>query len=151
MNDMTPAELLAGLKSLAIEVGPKASANIYLAEGDYMSGHATANLRPEGTLGKVSLSIKFSSWDEILPGLRAKWEEHRDLHEANIIREMAMAIIRITMDRDECRDADLRCDFDRQDVGRYADRAAALATEMGGKGPFIVIRTDEGNGGEVSE
>ena len=148
---MTPAELLTGLKELAADVGPKALTKIYIAEGEYMSGHATASLRPEGTLGKVNLSIKFSAWDEILPGLRAAWDEHRELHEANIIREMAMAIIRITMDRDECRDADLRCDFDRQDVGRYADRAAALATEMGGKGPFVVIRTDEGNGAEVPE
>lgn len=144
---MTPTELHEGLKALCAEIGSKCEAHIVMS-GTYMP---SATVEPQGILGKVRLTVKVQDWSEIIPALTVAWEEHRDLHEANIIREMAMAIIRITMDRDECRDADLRCDFDRQDVGRYADRAAALATEMGGKGPFIVIRTDEGNGAEVSE
>lgn len=144
---MTPIELHEGLKALCAEIGGKCEAHIVMS-GTYT---LSATVKPQGILGKVRLTANVDDWSEVVPALTAAWEEHRALHEANIIREMAIAIIRITMDRDECRDADLRCDFDRQDVGRYADRAAALATEMGGKGPFIVIRTDEGNGAEVSE
>lgn len=142
---MIPSELLAGLKELAAEVGPHALANIYLAEGEYMSGHATASLRPEGTLGKVNLSIKFSAWDEILPGLRAAWDEHRELHESNVIKAMAVAVITLTAEHGECSDSALRAEFTQQDIDRYGDRAAALATDMGGNGPFEIVRYGAGN------
>lgn len=142
---MIPSEILDGLKVLTAEVGPTALANVYLAHGDYMSGHAAATLRPEGTLGKVALSVKFTAWDEILPGLRAAWEEHRDLHENNVIKTMAIAVITLTAEHGECSDSALRAEFSQQEIDRYGDRAAALATDMGGNGPFEIVRYGAGN------
>lgn len=144
---MNATELHEGLKALCAMIGEKCEAHIVMS-GSYK---LIATVEPLGIMGRVRLTANVSEWDEVIPALTAKWEEHRELHEQGVIRNMAMAIIRITMERDECRDADLRCDFSHQDIDGYAERAASLATEMGGKGPFMVIRTDTGNGHEVEE
>jgi len=142
---VNPSEILAGLKEIASEVGPNALATVYLAEGDYMRGYASASLHPEGTLGAVTLNVKFTEWSEIIPGLRAAWEEHRDLHSSNKIKSMALAVIRLTAEQGECSDSALRCEFTQQEIDQYGDRAAALATEMGGNGPFEIVRYGVGN------
>lgn len=142
---MIPSDILAGLKELTSEVGPNALATVYLAHGDYMSAYSSASLHPEGTLGKVTLNVKFTQWSEIIPGLREAWEEHRELHASNKIKSMALAVIRLTAEQGECSDSALRCEFSQQEIDRYGDRAAELATEMGGNGPFEIVRYGVGN------
>ena len=132
-------------KAIVAEIGPKAMASVYMAEGDYMHGYMSADLRPEGTLGKVTLTVRFADWSEIIPGLRAAWAEHRELHASNATKGMALAIIRLTAENGECTDSALRCEFVQQEIDCYGDAAAALATEMGGNGPFEIVRLGVGN------
>lgn len=143
---MTPQQLRAALFDLCAEVSSKACAHVILSN----SYDVSASLQPEGILGKVTLNAKSDTWDGLVPALRAAWDEHRDLHASNTKKLMALAIIRITAEHGVCTDRDLRMDFDQMDVTRYGDDAAALATEMGGNGPFEVVRVGSGNMAEAA-
>lgn len=142
---MIPSEVLSAMKDLTDEVGAKALATVLLMNGDHTVGSASATLYPNGMLGKVQLSVKFTSWEEIVPSLRAAWEKHADLHANNVIKAMAVAVITLTAEQGECSDSALRAEFTQQDIDRYGDRAASLATEMGGNGPFEIVRYGAGN------
>lgn len=142
---MIPSEVIAEIKVLTDEIGPKALATVLLMTGDYTPGSLSATLYPNGMLGKVQLSVKFTQWNEVAPNLRAAWDQHRDLHANNVIKAMAVAVITLTAEHGECSDSALRAEFTQQDIERYGDRAAALATEMGGNGPFEIVRYGAGN------
>lgn len=139
---MTPQEIHEELKALCAEISPKAEAHI-ITSSTYM---LACSIEPDGTLGKVRLSAKAKEWSEVVPALRAAWEGHRDLHASNLIKGMALAIIRLTAEHGECTDQALRVEFAQQDIDRYGEQSAELATEMGGKGPFKIIATGQGNG-----
>jgi len=145
---MTAAqELAADLHALCVEVGGECGAHILLMVGQYHNGNPTftAVLEPKGTMGKVRLSAPVYELADAAPALRAMWDEHKDLHASNTIKSMAFAIIRLTAEQGECTDAALRAEFDAREVADYGDRAADLATEMGGNGPFRVIRLTGAN------
>ncbi len=134
---MSPADVRAALSALCAEVGPKASAWVQISN----SLTCSATLYPDDIIGKVTLrSGNLNDWSEAEPALRALWEEHRDLHASNTIKGMALAIIRLTAELDECTDAALRCEFTQQEIERYGDQASDLATEMGGRGPFRIVK-----------
>lgn len=138
---MTPQEIHDELRALCVEIGPKAEAHVIISN-TYMP---SCSIEPDGLLGKIRLSADAKEWSEIIPALRALWEEHRDLHASNVIKGMALAIIRLTAERGECTDQALRVEFAQQDIDRYGEQSADLATEMGGKGPFKIITTGAGN------
>lgn len=142
---MTPQEIHDDLKALCAEIGPKATAHVGLS-GTYT---LHCSVQPDGYNGKVRLAADVKDWADIIPALRAAWEEHRDLHASNTIRGMALAVIRLTAEHGECTDQALRVEFTQQDIDRYGEQSADLATEMGGKGPFKIIATGQGNGPDV--
>ena len=139
---MTPAELMTELRDLAAEVGPKAEAYVHIGGG---SPQVCAVLNPDGILGKVRLYVHGEEWADLVQALRVKWEEHRDLHAANIVKSMAIAIIRLTAENGECTDAALRVEFSPQEVERYGTQAETLATEMGANGPFTIVKLASAN------
>lgn len=142
---MTPQEIHNELKALCAEIGPKAEAHVIISN-TYMP---SCSIEPDGILGKVRLSADAKEWNGVVPALRAAWEEYRDLHASNTIKGMALAIIRLTAEHGECTDQALRVEFTQQDIDRYGERAAELATEMGGNGPFKIIATGAGNGPDI--
>lgn len=139
---MTPQELHEELKALCVEIGPRAEAHVIISNTYMPNG----SIQPDGVLGKVRLAASAKDWSKIVPALRAVWEEHRDLHASNLIKGMALAIIRLTAENGECTDQALRVEFAQQDIDRYGEQSAELATEMGGKGPFKIIATGQSNG-----
>lgn len=133
---MTPAEITAAIKTLCSEIGQSADVNISIG-----SSGMSAGLWPRGICTDVSLWVHGQTeFEGAIAALRAKWEEHRDLHASNTTKGMALAIIRLTAELGECTDAALRCEFPQSDIDRYGDEATALATEMGGNGPFEIVR-----------
>jgi hypothetical protein len=90
--------------------------------------------------GGATLTAQGDGYRELLEACEAKWAEHSDLHAANIVREMALAIIAITADQGECTDAALRAKFDAADVARYGDSACEQATTMASNGPFRIVK-----------
>lgn len=141
---MTPNELKTDLGALCAEIGPKAEAWAHV--NGHHRGTISASIEPDGILGKVRLHVDVSEWGEVVPALRAVWENHRDLHASNTIKGMALAIIRLTAEHGECTDQALRVEFTQHDIDRYGEQSAELATEMGGKGPFKIITTGQSNG-----
>lgn len=145
---MTPQEVRAELTALAAEIGPKAHLSVSVTASDWSKAGASGIVYPVGVggVGSVSLHTKgCETWQEAIAEMRFRWEEHRDLHASNATKGMALAIIRLTSENGECTDSALRCEFVQQEIDRYGDAAAALATEMGGNGPFEIVRLGVGN------
>ena len=144
---MEPQEIRAELIALAAEIGPKAYLSVSVSVGEYCGPTVTGAVYPNGMgVGTVSLHThKSESWADAVAEMRAAWEAHRDLHASNTTKGMALAIIRLTAENGECTDGALRCEFNQQDIDRYGDAAATLATEMGGNGPFEIVRLGVGN------
>ena len=133
----TPPQIMEALKSICAEVGPKAEAHASVSH----NGLAGGSLHPDGILGTPRLYVHgHTEWSGVVEALRGKWEEYRDLHAANTIKGMAMAIIRLTAECGECTDGALRCEFTQQEIDRHGEAAADLATEMGANGPFKIVR-----------
>lgn len=148
---MTPQEIRAELTALAAEIGPKARLSVSVTVSDY-SNKLTGSIYPVGITGSsVCLHVQgVETWPEVVSAMRLRWEEHRDLHASNATKGMALAIIRLTAENGECTDSALRCEFVQQEIDLYGDAAAALATEMGGNGPFEIVRLGVGNMPEAS-
>lgn len=143
---MTPQEVHAELVALAAEIGPGAHLLVSVTASDYSNG-LSGSVYPVGVTGSsVCLHTRSAeSWEGVISEMRLRWEDHRDLHASNATKGMALAIIRLTAENGECTDGALRCEFVQQEIDRYGDAAAALATEMGGNGPFEIVRLGVGN------
>lgn len=144
---MTPQEIHAELTALAAEIGPKAHLSVQVVFSNYSKG-LSGHVYPSGVgSSTVALYTKAAeTWADVIVEMREAWVAHRDLHVSNATKGMALAIIRLTAENGECTDSALRCEFVQQEIDRYGDAASALATEMGGNGPFKIIATGAGNG-----
>jgi hypothetical protein len=149
-SDLTLAEALEALQAFAASIGSKCEAHAGLnlhRRGGSASKLLTGQIYPMGLLGKVTLWPEGDTWRELLADCEARWAAHRALHESNIVRKMALAIIAITADQGECTDAALRAEFDPGDVARHGEAACDAATEMASNGPFTIIRMRGANAG----
>ena len=139
-------DVYEGLTALCDSIGPDATSNVMLMCGTYhRKGELSVGLEPKGYNGKVRLSAQVGSLEEVVPAITAEWEKHKELHAANTIKSMAIAIIRLTTELGECTDASLRCEFAAMEIDEYGNAAADLATEMGGRGPFRIVRLTGAN------
>lgn len=99
-----------------------------------------ASIRPDGLLGKTYLKADADTFGELRIAVLQVWADYAALHEANLVRSMALEIISLTADHGECADAALRgAGFDAQDVAFYGERACAQATEIAGLAPFSIV------------
>lgn len=152
-NAMSPAEACDAFDAFCREVGPKAEVYVSLQTRD---SYVTTKRRAEalsasfyargGYPEKVTLRVHGNTFEGLLAELRARWAEHAEQHVIDIIKAMALDVIRITDERGACTDADLRAgSFSHEDVARYGERACAKAGEMASKGPFSIITTSGSN------
>lgn len=144
---MTPAEIHAEICALAAEAGSRATVNVTIGGGGAAVGpYIFGFLYPDGITGATApIRMSGNDFTTVLAGLRAKWDERAETHRRETIRKLALAIIRITADRGECTDRDLRVEFDAEEVARYSADAVADANAIAANGPFAVVATDGGN------
>ena len=135
---MNPTELRAELKKFESEVGPKADTSLSIH--DY-GEPVYASLYPFGiTNNKGYIAVTADGWESAIEKLKAEWAKYSAEHQRQTIRDMALAIIRLTTEIGEATDAALRSEFDPGTVERYGDEACAMANTMAGRGPFTIKR-----------
>ena len=141
---MSPKEIRDALSLLRRRVGPQASAHVTI-NSEPRDGLICAVIYPTGVCGAARLSIYADDWAEAITKLNEAWNEYRDAHQDDLLKRMALAIIRLTEERGECTDQMLRADFSAGDVTACLDRATALADKMAANGPFSVRRVADSN------
>jgi hypothetical protein len=140
---MTPQEIFKAVRELREELGPRAVVDLYIGGDDdsQIDKPISAYCRPLGFgTGLPAISEYVSDWAEGIAVIRARWAEMSERAHADIIKKMALAIIRITAEQGECTDAALRAEFDPADCERFGDTACEKANEMAANGPFSVRR-----------
>jgi hypothetical protein len=147
-KDFTIAEAKAAFEAFENSIGSKCDTHVTINR--HAGSLLSAQVYPLGILGKVTLYAKADTFRDLLAACEAKWAAHSDVHAANTIREMALAIIAITADQGECTDAALRARFDAADVRRFGDAACAQATEMASNGPFSIVVLAGANDAEAA-
>lgn len=133
---MTVAEVQAELAVLRKEFPARAhiSASVY-------SDRVSVTVYPKDiTANDVVRGEAKSDFAEAFADLRAKWAERSERYAAEMIRSMALEIIRITAERGQCDAFALRAGkFSQEDVATYGERAVADANEIASNGPFSII------------
>lgn len=138
---MTPMEARTEFAALEKSIGIQAQILISFAHDRYSA--LNAGIYPTGlcTIGReLNFSVMGNDWPELLANARAKWEEHKDRHRSQVVRKMALEIIRITADIGECTDAALRGCFSSADISQYGADACVDADSIAGRGPFTINR-----------
>lgn len=148
---MTPKEIRAELAKIRNTVGLKAYVDVTVKAADYIDDDdddVVAVLYPFG-IGSSEMGgyIRATAPDfaQALKSLSEQWESRKEKHRAELIKKMALAIIRVTTENGECTDAALRQEFDASEVSSVADDACQLADKMAGRGPFKVKRARGAN------
>lgn len=151
--DLTHAEAQRAFKAFAAGIhsecycSPSISAERYSAP----KGVLTLYVAPKGHLGNGGSFVVYAdTWRDLLAAGEAEWATRSDQHSEHTIRTMALEIISITADQGECTDAALRAKFDAADVIRFGEQACAQATEMGGLGPFSIVKLSGANDAEAA-
>lgn len=139
---MTPTEIRDALELLRKRIGREASVFVRI---DPSRAQISGVIYPNGVCGKERLSIEADDFPEAITKLNEAWNEARDNLQAEKIKAMALAIIRLTAEQGACTDRALRCEFDDADVIAYGDRAAELANSMAANGPFSITRDGAAN------
>jgi len=138
-------EIRAQLAALKAEVGSKAEVSFTVGLD---SPPAYVYLAPYGLLGKPTLIERGNSFEECFEKITSRWRECAESHRAEIVKRIALAIIRLTAELGECSDAALRVEFDSTEVSRYGQEACELADKMAANGPFKIVATAGDNTGE---
>lgn len=150
--DLTHEEASAAFKALGEQMGSRADWSAGLNRHSSLNKAAlTATFWPNGLCSSSPQFFVFAdTYRELLAASEEAWAERSDLHAINTIRDMALAIIRITAERGECTDASLRAEFDAADVTRFAERAVESANEMASNGPFSITKLSGANDAEAA-
>lgn len=140
-KQMTPAQAREKFKAFEAALGPDAwvsvSLNWSLFEPD--EEPLKVSVYPSG-VKDFAFAVMAPSFDQLFERLSEKWEQHKVKHDAEMIRKIALEIIKITADRGECTPAALRqASFSKRDIERYGKAACADADEIAGKGPFTIV------------
>lgn len=139
---MTAKEARAAFDELGRSISP--SAEIYISFNNAGADTPALNcsVYPSGMIKEgLSFRVTGDDWDELLAAAHAKWAEHRGRHRAQMIRKMALDIIRITAMLGECTDAALRPIYRPFEIDAFGALACADADQIAGKGPFAIKTT----------
>lgn len=134
---MTVEEVQLELGKLRNEFPVKANFSIRI-ELD----HVQITVWPRSILGDESVSGRGygSDFAEAFAYVRKQWSDRKERHEAETIRTMALAIIRITADRGQCDAFSLRADkFSQADIDEFGSRAVEDANKIAAGGPFSIV------------
>jgi hypothetical protein len=149
MTDLSAQQYRANIQQFLPTIGLKAECYTSIETEAHRKGLFSACIYPMGITSRSEdgyLRVEADSlaglWDEI----QAKWSGHQTRHREQIVRKMALAIIRITSDVGECTDAALRSEFDRAEIKTYGEEACTKANDMAGRGPFAIKAMRGANG-----
>lgn len=141
---MTPKEMQEAARALEAKVGKNCCVSIMLNTDSRPPCHGS--VYPDGLVKGSAFNKSADDWPELFAALNAKWDEYVETHRARKIRDMALAIIRITAEHGACSDAALRANtFTADDVGRYGEEACAEADAMAANGPFSIVQVGTAN------
>jgi len=145
-DSMTAADLVTRVIALRQSIGPKAE--IYLSVNEPaprqpdLHQHVYMYVRPFGYTGdeKASQTIYAATWPDAFAQAEAWARNWKITSRENTIRNMALAIIKIT-DRDgNCAEQVLlNRKFTREQVLEFHEAACARAGEMRAGAPFSVV------------
>jgi len=152
-NPMTASEARDALTKLCSLIGPKAYVSIHVSTYDAYHTRKSAPKPLSASLyargmypEKMTLGVECDTFDEVVSEIERRWFEHSQQYAVDLIKAMALEIIRITDERGACTDTDLRAGkFNHEEVARYGEEACAKASEMATKGPFSIITTSGSN------
>lgn len=134
-------EMHTALRELEEEIGPRAEANLNISRGKLM-----AWVYPQGIGGKETIYVHGKTdWREAVEEMRTKARVGAENRYAQLVKDMALAIVRITFETGGCSDAQLRADFDAADVAHFGETACDRANEMADKGPFVLTLVSGAN------
>jgi hypothetical protein len=139
---MTPTEIKDALKLLNGRVGPGCYVDVTITGASYDKTVIAGTILQHG--GKSSRVVA-DDWQEVIRLMTEAVVNGRDAFQAALIKNMALAIIRLTDEHGECTDSMLRSEFDAGDVTAFLDRALERADAMAGNGPFSVRRVAGSN------
>ena len=141
---MTPQEFKAALQAFRKEVGPRAEVWAQISCTNYDSddnkGVFSGSIYPEGiSNNRGYLSVHGDDFGSLLFAMKTGWDNQKDIHRARTIRKMALEIIRVTADLNECTDASLRdAGFTTDEIKDYGSLACGDANAIATKGPFRI-------------
>jgi len=142
---MTPIEIWEECRKLEAEVGPKSEVCALIMRH---SKGVSLQVYPRGMCESSGPNGEGETWTDAFDDVRTKWAAQSGDHERNLIRDISLAIVRITYDNGECTDAALRAEFAASDIAKYAERAIERANAMAEGAPFKIIETGDGNGSD---
>lgn len=141
---MQAPEIIAALRALAEEAGPKAYASIVITADPRNAIHIS--LSPKGLLDDHRVTADADSFEEAFARLRATLEADKARMDKRRIRQMALAIIEISLDQGACSDAALRgTGFSILQIKRHGPDACEEAGRLAAGGPFRIVRTRGAN------
>ena len=143
---MTPRQVWDACRALEREVGPGARVSMYINDACHTGCWAALRPSPTGTMHLFTMRGGSDTWSGALDDLRAQWAEKADRVDEEAVRNLALAIVRVTYDQGSCTDAALRAEFDAETVERYGARAVERANAMAEGAPFSIVETGPGNG-----
>lgn len=138
---MTPTEVRDAINAFNKENGLKDGLRIVIMSHTSDGNPLHAAVYPNGVLGERALGVDGDDWATILEEVRTKWAEHSSIHRTRRIRDMALAIIRISAEQGGCTDAALRVDggFTETEIRALGSEACADADQIAGNGPFSIF------------
>lgn len=149
---MTPKQFQTEITSIAREMGTRADIFASISIYSYRKHPISTQVYVQGMGHGMTFSVDGDDFEEVIPAIRLKWDEHRAEHERQFIRKIAIKIIEITALVGECTDAALRnAQFSDDEIARYGERACADANDIAGRGPFTLRKLGAGNGAAVAE
>lgn len=142
---MDVSEINRSLAAFSKSVGPKAW--VSLSIDDHVSeSPISLSVYPEGICATCAMRVTANSWEELFHLAVEQWAIRKVDFEDRISREMALEVIRITVQFGACTDAALRGDkYTAAQVTLYGARAVILANEMAATGPFEIVAADARN------
>lgn len=142
---MSPLEIQDALIAFRAEVGENCQAHLQV-DGTSNNKPIHGYCRPRGWDDDSYIIVWGDTWQGVLDSLRAKWSEMSADIRKNTVRNMALAIIRITADTGSCTDAALRADkFSKSDILNCGVDACRMADGMASNGPFQITALQGAN------
>lgn len=143
---MTPTQIQDALGLLQRRIGGQGSVHVTIHPRESRPDRIINGvIYPDGVIGKARIAVDGDDFQDVITKMNEAWNEYRASHQDDLLKRMALAIIRLTEERGECTDQMLRADFGADDVIACLDRATELADKMAANGPFKVVRITESN------
>lgn len=140
---MTPMEYRTAISAFVSQIdGRSPRVSTYISHGYISSGGEPAidaSVYTDWPHGERIFEVAANDFDELLTAIKDKWDAYKEIHRLRTIRNMAIAIIRITAEQGECTDAALRADvFSGEEVARHGPEACVEANKIAANGPFAI-------------